>query len=245
VILVVVVVGVTIAVLLPEKASPPSTSGPPRGSQPVVQPTHQVRLTAADRRKIDRVLDRFLPAVMERRNMALGWTLAGPELRGAQTRTQWLAGSTPVPDYQAKETRFHGWQVVALEPQDVIFNIVLHPAKGETEPSTEFSGMVLRRGKDWVVNRLYTIATFGFTKTTSEVGPADFGALGGRVPTPSKQNTGAIGTIGLLPVIGLVGLVLLIPAGLAVGAVMRRRKFRLASARSSSELPPLPRRDRS
>jgi hypothetical protein len=181
---------------------------------------------------------------MERKNMALAWTLAGPELRAAQTRKQWIAGSTPVPDYQAKETTFHTWQVILVEPRDMIFNIVLHPGKGETQPSTEFSGMMLRHRRDWLVNRLYTIATFASTKTTSEVGPADFGALGGRTASPSQHNPGAIGSYGLLPVVGTVGLVLLIPATLALIAVQRRRRFKAASSASSSELPPLPRRDR-
>lgn len=241
----VVVAGVVVAVLLPEKSPPPRTSGPAQGSQPVARQAAPARLTAADRRKIDRVLDTFLPAAIERKDMALAWTLAGPELRAAQTKAEWLAGSTPVPDYRARETSFHTWQVVDLEPNSLIFNIVLHPAKGEKQPSTEFSGMMLRRGSSWVVNRLYTIATFGFTKTTSEVGPADFGAPTGRTAVQSTHNTGAIGKVGLVPVVGIVGLVLLLPAGLAFGAVTRRRRFRAASAQSSRELPPLPRRDRS
>lgn len=241
-----VAAGVLVAVLLPEHAPPPATPGPPHAGELAVAPatTTQARLTAADRQGIDRVLDAFLPAVMEHRDLKLGWTLAGPEIRSAQTYKQWLSGSTPIPYYLARERTFHTWQTVDVEQGYVIFNIVLHPGKGETAPSTEFSGMVVRHGKGWRVNRLYTIATFGITKTTSEVGPADFGALGGRSSEPSTHNSGAIGNLGLLPIVGLLALVLLLPLGLGAVALHRHRRFRRASAGASRELPSLPSRYR-
>lgn len=239
-----VVAGTLVAVLLPEHAPPPPAPGPPHAPELAVAPAKPARLTAADRRAIDHALDVFLPAAMERKDLALAWTLAGPELRSAQTKQEWLGGSTPVPYYLAKETTFHTWQAVDVEARSVIFNLVLHPGKGETAPSTEFSGMVVRHGTGWRVNRLYTIATFNVTKTTSEVGPADFGALGGRSAEPSTHNTGAIGNLGLLPIVVLLALVLLVPLGLGAVALHRARRFRRATAAASRDLPTLPSRYR-
>ena len=86
-VVVLVVAGVLIAVLVPEKTPPPSTQGSPNPGVPAIAATKHYHLTAADRKAIDHALDVFLPAAMERKNLRLAWTLAGPEIRSAQTQS--------------------------------------------------------------------------------------------------------------------------------------------------------------
>ena len=203
-------------------------------------PVKKVRLTAADRKAIDAVLDRFLPAAMERRNPEVAWSLAGPELRASSTLAQWRKGSSPVPFYETDETSFHSWQVIDVEPNSVIFNLLVHPKPGSKLGTYAFSGEVIRRHGRWLVNRFYTIATLTSTPhKTRVVGPADFLAPpSSSAAAPAKP---VVGHFGLLPVLGILALVLLIPAALGGVALVRARRFRRA-ARSGGRntLPPLP-----
>jgi hypothetical protein len=87
---------------------------------------------------------------------------------------------------------------------------------------------------------MYTIAIMNpVTRTTREIGPADFKAPPPTSQTPSGKAV--IGHLGIVPVILIVGLVLLIPLGLALVALFRARRWRrMVRAGGRTELPPLP-----
>ena len=97
----------------------------------------------------------------------------------------------------------------------------------------------MKQGKRWLVNRIYTIAIMNpVTKTTHEVGPADFFA-----PPPTSQTPNGKSTmrLGIVPVVSILGLVLLIPISFGVIALLRARRWRrMVQAGSRNELPPLP-----
>jgi hypothetical protein len=228
---------VTIVLLLPEKNYPSGAPSIPEGPAQIVSsaPAH---LTAADRRAINSVLDRFLPAAMERKNPALAWKLAGPEMKAGSTLAEWRRNDSPVPYYPAREQTFHDWQTIDVGQRYVIFNLLLHPGPGSKLATYNFSGEVVKIGDRWLVNRLYTIAIDNpITKTTHEIGPADFlpqnaAPAGGKSP---------LGGLGILPAIAILSLILLLPLGFVVLSVVRGRRFRRETAkRGSSSLPPLP-----
>jgi hypothetical protein len=233
------VAGVAVALLIPghkpENAAPAGTEGPAQ-----LAITTRTRLTAADRRRIDAVFDRFIPAGMERRDPALAWKLAGPELKADSTLADWRRGSSPIPYYQPKEKTFHDWQTIDVGPRYVIFNLLLHPLHPDRIGTYVFSGEVVKPGREWLVNRLYTIAIMNSPQfsTTHEVGPADFAAPGG-AGQGSPENVKH--TLGILPIILILALVILVPLGVGLGALVRARRWRRhvrTTARTS--LPPLP-----
>ena len=106
----------------------------------------------------------------------------------------------------------------------------------------EFSGEAIERNGRWLVNRLYTIAIFNrVTKTTHEIGPADFSAPAPSQATPADKP--GVGRIGIVPVISLLGLILLVPLSFGGIAFVRARRWRRhVRATTGTELPPLPER---
>jgi hypothetical protein len=234
---VVVAVALT-AVLIPSRHAPsPKPTGKEGPAQlAVVTPLH---ISKADRRAIDRTLDRFVPAGVARKSPATAWALAGPELRSGSTLAAWKAGSSPIPYYPVLEKTFHTWRTIDVGPRYVVFNLLVHAQPTSGLGSYVFSGEVVKQGNQWLVNRIYTIAIMNpVTKKTHEVGPADFVA-----PPPSSRTPNGKSTIkvGILPVVGILALILLIPLSFGVIALVRARRWkRMVRASSKTELPPLP-----
>lgn len=225
------VTAITLVVLLvPERSSISGGATVDEGPAQVAD-THHYTVTPSDRRRIDTLLDAFIPAAVERRSAVRAWALAGPELHASSSLAAWKAGTSPVPAYSPRGTRFHYWTIVDVGKNDVVFNILLHPKPGKELPSYELSGQVIRRrGGGWLVNRLYTIATFSppTARRAVVVGPNDYAAGSGGTAETSK---GRLSRVWLLPVLGVVlGGVLLVPLVLGLGAWTRARRFRRASS---------------
>jgi hypothetical protein len=234
-------IGVTIGVIelipssSPRSPAPVANEGP---AQVVVQPVY-VRLTATDRKAIDSLLDRFVPAAVERRSASEAWALAGPELKAGSTLSQWKTGDSPVPYYPATGKNFHGWQPLEVTRGYVTFSLLVHPRPGVKLGAYVFSGVAIRQHRRWLVNRFYTTAIMNPVRgSTHEVGPADFGAPGAAAIVPSKP---ALGRSWILPVVAVLSLAVLAPLGLGVAVFVRsRRRKRRQVAEGRTELPPLP-----
>jgi len=238
-----------VAVFLLIPSHGPTASGPTGNEGPaqLASVGPRVRLTPAVHRQIDAVLDRFLPAAMERKDEVAGWALAGPEMKAGTTLAAWRKGNTPVPYYRAKETTFHTWRTIDVGQGYVIFNLLVHPAKGWPLAPYVFSGEVVRQHGHWLVNRLYTIAIMN--KPTKhnpmpEIGPADFaaGASPGAKGTPdSTEHSSRI-----LPVLALFVAIALVPLLLGGVALRRARRWRREVQSSGrQQIPSLPARYRS
>jgi hypothetical protein len=234
-------IGVAVAVVevipgsSPKSPAPVAYEGP---AQTVAQPV-DVRLMAADRKAINSLLDRFVPAAVERQSPSEAWTLAGPELKSSSSLKQWKAGVTPVPYYPARGTTFHGWQPLEVTRNYVTFSLLVHPKPGVKLGDYVFSGVVIRQHRRWLVNRLYTTAIMNPVRgSTREVGPADFQAPGAAAIVPSKPR---LGRSWLLPVVAVLSLAVLAPLGLGLVVFVRsRRRKRRLVAEGRTELPPLP-----
>lgn len=230
-----------IAVFVPDPKAP--SSSPPKNAPPAQLVTRSTRVTPAERREINKTLDRFLRAALDRSSPATAWRLAGPELKTGSTLREWRAGTSPIPYFPPREKTFHGWTAVDAGPRYVVFDhLVVHPRHGSRTSSWVFSGEVVKRGSRWLVNRLYTIAVFQRpTKTgTHQLGPQDFAAppsSGGA----GQTSGGALSKEWLLVGAGLIGLVLLFPLGFGVTSVVRSRRSHKRYARARErDLPPLP-----
>lgn len=228
--------GAGVVLLLPNE---PTRAGAPAGGEGPAQLVARTstKVSHADRAAIDRVLDRFLPAALHRTDIPLAWSLSGPELKAYTSIAKWRHGTTSVPAYPVAGTSFHYWTTIDAGKNYVIFNILLHPTTDRIAPY-EFSGELVKEHGKWLVNRLYTIAIFNrVTKTTHEIGPADFAAPPAAPPPRGKSHD-----YGLIPLFTILGIAALaVPLAFGFVAVRRARRWkRDVRASSRSELPPLP-----
>jgi hypothetical protein len=115
------------------------------------------RTGPAPRAEIDRLLDAFIPAVIERRDLAAGWSLVTPDTRGS--RAEWMRGATPFQRFDARGTTFRGWQVNYSYPGDVGFDIFLAPKDPRTI-SIAFRAEAKKVGGTWRIAVFYPQATF-------------------------------------------------------------------------------------
>jgi hypothetical protein len=237
-----VVAAVLVAVLIPSKGPSNDNAvgvGPPAD---LAINTHR-KLSAADRRQIDTLLDRFIPAAVERRDPAVAWALAGPELRSASSLSAFRKGDLPVPNYPANEKNYHHWRAIDVERGSVVLNVLVHPKNPQKLGTWVFSIEVVKSKSRWLVNRIYTIAVMNPpvrpATVTHELGPADYAAPPptARTSTTSSPSSHSF----LLPVVAIFALVLFIPLALGVRALIRARRWRqTVRASGRTELPPLP-----
>jgi hypothetical protein len=237
-----VVAGLGVAIAIPSKGP---SDGAATGNRPPAQlavNTHQ-KLTRADRRKIDVLLDRFIPAAVERRDLTAAWSLAGPEMRSSSSLGEFRKGNLPVPAYPANERNYHHWRAIDVEHNSVVLNILVHPKNPKTRGTWVFSIEVVKSKSRWLVNRIYTIAVMNPpvrpATVTHELGPADYAAPPpvSRTSTTSSPSSHSF----LLPVVAIFALVLLIPLALGAGVLLRARRWRrTVRASGRTELPPLP-----
>jgi hypothetical protein len=145
-------VGVLNSVLPHGGAAPQSfssNSGPPAPTE------RQVPLAGADRKAINALLDRFVPAAIERRHPLAAWELAAPSMRGQVTRRQWAAGNVPVMPYPARGTRFHDWTVAYSYADRVGLDLGLRPRPGARIGVADFPIEVRRYGRRWLIYSIY------------------------------------------------------------------------------------------
>ncbi len=245
-----VVAGIALVAALVRGPKQPNAS--PAKNAPRAQVIKQSKyVSPADRRAIDRTLDRFIPAGLDRASPKTAWELSGPGLKGGSTLREWRRGSSPIPYYPARGTKFHGWTTVDAGPDYVDFNLLVHPRRGTQTSSWVFAGQMVKRHGRWLVNGLYTTAIMASPDKHGrhEVGPADFAAgpaiqnSGNGNGIPPQDSRATLGKTWLLVAGGVVLLALLFPLGLGVASVLRsRRARRLYQQTGPRELPPLPRR---
>lgn len=128
-----------------------------------------------DRPGINRLLDEFIPAVVEQKDLKRGWQLAAGVSRAVSYR-QWLAGNTSVQSYPAKGTTFHGWIVNYSYPGDVGFDILLQ-SRNPKQGAWSFRAEAQRIDGRWRITSWYPVAEFAPPGQVGRVnGPADLGA---------------------------------------------------------------------
>ena len=186
----------------------------------------------ADRTKIDALLDRFIPAAVERRSAKTAWALAGPELRAYSSVAQWRAGNSPVPRYPARGTKFHYWTVVYVGKNEVLFNILLHPRPevivpvvrvlGPGDPPRDRTGASTASTRS---RRSAIRARSGRRSSARTTSPRRRAARARRRSTHASRRWYAI------PLFVVFGGVLLFPLSLGIAALVRGRRFRRATAR--------------
>ena len=168
-----------LAVIVLALALAPSALGDPRTVKP-------------DRPAINRLLDEFVPAVVEQKDLKHGWQLVGGVSR-VVTYRQWLTGNTSVQTYPAKGTTFHGWLVNYSYPGDIGFDILLQ-SRNPKQGAWSFRAEAQKLGGRWKITSWYPVAEFAPPGQAGRVnGPADLGAGAAASAAAGREPPAALG----------------------------------------------------
>jgi hypothetical protein len=137
-------------------------------------------------RQIRALLREFVPAAVGRDHPGRAWALAAPSMREGSSRADWRTGALPVFPYPAAARGF-GILPVTVKPDDVTFELMVHPKPGSNAGMQVFSTEVQRIGGRWRVASMTTRAEFAPPGDAATVTAApDFGVAQGEAP--SHQN---------------------------------------------------------
>lgn len=210
-----------------------------QGSNKLVFREHQVPLRRAERRALNRLLDEFIPAAVERKNPAAAYRLATRGLRESATRAEWRRGDIPVYPYPASKHR--DWTLNFSYPNDVNVDLFVQPKKGADVGPIAFT-VEFKRGRDrrWRVDSFFPTAIFPkVEKGGQPLSQADLGP--GNVKGTSQTGKPRLSPLFFLIPPGLIALVLLIPLVMFVRSKQREarseREYAMTPRRT---LPPLP-----
>jgi hypothetical protein len=184
----------------------------------VPAPAHaDPRQVKPDRKAIGALLDAFVPAVVEQKDLKDGWNMVGGAARTTSYR-EWLKGNTSVQRYPAKGTHFHGFLVNYSYPGDIGFDILLQPRK-ESLGAWSFRAEAQKLGGRWRITTWYPVATYAPPgKTPTVLGPNDLGPANGAAAAGGSSRLGS--WVLLLPVLFVGGIA---AAGLAFAATRWNR----------------------
>jgi len=93
----------------------------------------------------------FIHDTVLRQDLADGWALATPKLRGSLTRQQWLTGNIPVEPFAAGAYNGTSYKVVHARSRSVLLLLLLSSDKSGTR-SGEFFMELVPSGGTWKVN---------------------------------------------------------------------------------------------
>ena len=198
----------------------------------------QVPLAPETRRAINSLLDRFVPAAVERRDPAAAWDLATPALRAGDSRADWANGAIPVTPYDARGTRFHGWMLRYSFPDEVDVQLILMPADREAMGALAFDVNFKRVRGRWLIDAFMPEATFAregeaarmfSVRDVNPDGPAN-----GSVSRHDKPRLGSV--YWLIP-----GLLLLLPLAAVAAWALREVRWNRRARAAAKELPDLSR----
>jgi hypothetical protein len=100
------------------------------GRPSVVRTPPKAPFEAADRRRVEAVLQVFVDHAVARHTPAVAYGLVTPAMRGVSTRKQWAAGKLPVYPFPAARQRVQIAWVWGSYRDEVDFNVVLLPRNG-------------------------------------------------------------------------------------------------------------------
>ncbi len=197
------------------------------------------RLSAADRKAINHVVDVLVNHAVKRQDPAAAYSIVTPTLRAGMTRKEWATGSIPVYPYPARGTSFHAWTLKYVTPGEVAVELMLQPRRGENVGPILFDIYVDPiRGK-WRVDSFMPVATFaplGAKKPTVRA-LNDFIPRTGTNLFTAPTGRGRVSSVYAYVPFAIIGAILLaLLAAFAVGGLRYRPR--------AESLPPFPGRRR-
>jgi hypothetical protein len=182
-------VGIAVAALALPKDNGKKYNLEPTGTeaaQTVENIVKEVRLSAAERRAVNRTLVAFVRAGVTRSDPAAAWELATPAMRSSGTRKEWNAGQLPVLPYPATIPDNPTWNVLTSYPGDVTIDLLLQPRSGSNRGAIAFAVELKKARGRWLVDSM--IPEQGFAPEPS--GGKGAKSAAGEEETVKPRNTG-------------------------------------------------------
>jgi hypothetical protein len=148
----------------PPKTAAPVERTPPTLTRPRSEPYTPLRLTAAERRRIDATVDRFVDTAVVRDDLGTAWELASPEMREGISRGDWERGELPVLPYPAKAIAAVDWELGYVDGDAVVVDVMIQPRRASGERVQVYSVQLSRAGggdERWLVDSWIPTATLG------------------------------------------------------------------------------------
>jgi hypothetical protein len=176
------------------------------------------KIPAADLKEIRTLLRSWVPDVIGRRDPIAAYGLATSALKSTTTRSQWAHGDLPVTPYPADPRNF-GIKPILVQPDDIIFDLMLQPRKGSNAGVSVYSTEVQRVNGRWRVASMYPTAQFASPDAQRAITAApDLG--------PHAQGVQGRQTLGSGWMVALIGLILVPLAAAPIALVIVWRRSR-------------------
>jgi hypothetical protein len=133
-----------------------NTNAPPQvfHDEPAQVTPVQKKVPLSDEAK--HVAMRFVQTAVARKNLAEGWLLSGPVLRGGLSRKEWLTGNNPVVPYPIDELDVAPYKVDYSYADSALLELALLPKKNAGVRAQVFFLRLEKirdaGGEHWVVN---------------------------------------------------------------------------------------------
>jgi hypothetical protein len=176
-------------------------------------------MTPARRQTVDRVLDAFVPAAVERKDPMRALPLVTSAFRSGTSRQEWSRGDLPVFPYETRNRSFHTWTLNYSYPREMSVEILLHPAPKETLGSIAFTAVLKETQGRWLIDSFVPAATFAPQKKAPRIlASPDF--------TPFADGRGAnrLSAHWLLVPAAVLALIVLVPIGIGIAKLRRSRR---------------------
>jgi hypothetical protein len=193
-------------------------------------------------REISNLVNRFVNDLVLRRDLADGWTISGPDERGALTRKQWMSGrQLPVQRFDVVNDPHKAWYALWKTPTEIGLTVSLKTGHGQHAVMYAENTTLQKWHGRWVVDGFYTDGIFRYGRGHSGscvsskckvTGPADYAPSGAGDVGTAKPRIG--GHWGLLVLFGLIALpvMALVAMGLVAHTRNRRARARYLASRS-------------
>lgn len=176
-------------------------------------------MTATRRRTVDRVLDTFVPAAVERKDPMRALPLVTPAFRSGTSRQEWSHGQLPVFPYETSNRSFHTWTLNYSYPREMSVELLLHPAPKETLGAIAFTAVLKETKGRWLVDSFVPAATFAPAKKTPKVlASPDF------TPFADGRGSNRLSAQWLLLPAAVLALIVLVPIGIGIAKLRRSRR---------------------
>ena len=176
-------------------------------------------MTAARRHAVNRVLDTFVPAAVERKDPMRALPLVTPAYRSGTSRREWSRGDLPVFPFYTSNRSFHTWTLNYSYPQEVSIEILLHPAPKETLGSQAFTVVLKETKGRWLIDSFVPSASFAPQKKTPKIlAQPDF------TPFADGRGSNRLSAQWLLLPAAVLALIVLVPIGIGLAKLRRSRR---------------------
>ena len=178
-----------------------------------------VKLTAERRQTVDRILDTFVPAAVERRDPMRALPLVTDAYRSGISNEEWRRGNLPVFPYHSSNRDFHHWTLNYSYPREMSVEILLHPSAKEELGALAFTVVLKETKQRWLIDSFVPAASFAPQKKTPKIlASPDF------TPFADGRGSNRLSARWLLLPATVLALIVLVPLGIGVAKFRRSRR---------------------